>query len=349
MQSASGAKEPDAFSFLTIDRFGHTLSGKPDERNARTMTAVTPSFKALADETRLRLLHVLNRHELNVNELVLILEMGQSRVSRHLKILSAAGLLTWRRDGLRVFYSTPGEGEKRALIEAVLPFVANDPRFASDMTKAAGMIEERTHKTRQFFNTIAEDWDKLSREVLGAFDLAGAVTERMTPCRVAVDLGCGTGNVLSAMLDKARTLIGVDGSPRMLELARRRFVNAGERISLRIGDLTHLPLRDAEADFAAINMVLHHVSSPPEVLREIQRILAPGGRLVLTDFNRHTDERMRADYGDRWLGFDAEILYSHLTRAGFRVIGSHTAPVERALSLHVITAEKTAPTGENHA
>ena len=313
------------------------------------MTAATLSFKALADEVRLRLLHILNRHELNVNELVLILEMGQSRVSRHLKILSAAGLLVWRREGLHVFYSTPREGEQRALIEAVLPFVESDPRLTADAAMAAGMIEERSHKTRQFFNSIAEDWDKLSREVLGDFNLACAVTERMPPCRVAADLGCGTGNVLTAMLDKAAILIGVDVSPRMLELARRRFVNAGERVSLRIGDLTHLPLRDAEADFAAMNMVLHHVSSPLEVLREIQRILAPGGRLVLTDFHRHTDERMRADYGDRWLGFDAETLHAHLTKAGFRVASSETAPVERALSLHIITAEKSASTGEPHA
>ncbi|MDR2076028.1 MAG: metalloregulator ArsR/SmtB family transcription factor [Desulfovibrio sp.] len=319
------------------------------QATASPLAAATLSFKALADETRLRLLHILNRHELNVNELVLILEMGQSRVSRHLKILSAAGLLIWRREGLHVFYSTPREGGQRALIEAALPFAREDPRFTADAAMADGMIEERAHKTRQFFNSIAEDWDKLSREVLGSFDLAGAVTGRMPSCRVAADLGCGTGNVLAAMLDKAMTLIGVDGSPRMLELARRRFANAGERVSLRIGDLTHLPLRDAEADFAAMNMVLHHVSSPLEVLREIQRILAPGGRLVLTDFQRHSDERMRADYGDRWLGFDAGTLHAHLAKAGFRVASSETAPVERSLSLHIITAEKPASTGDTYA
>ena len=63
-------------------------------------------FKALSDETRLRLTYVLERYELSVNELVSILEMGQSRVSRHLKILTEAGLLSSRRDGLWVFYSS---------------------------------------------------------------------------------------------------------------------------------------------------------------------------------------------------------------------------------------------------
>lgn len=299
-------------------------------------------FKALADETRLRLLNVLCRHELNVNELVLILEMGQSRISRHLKILSAAGLLTSRRDGLWVFYSAPQNGDARAFINAVLPFMEHDSALKSDLDMAAGMIEERAHKTRQFFNEIAEDWDKLSREVLGGFDLAEAVAGYMRPCAVAADFGCGTGNVLHAMLKKAESVIGVDGSPRMLELARRRFAAEGERVSLRIGDLAHLPLRDGEADFAGLNMVLHHVPQPVEVLQEIRRVLVPGGRLALTDFNRHEDERMRSEYGDHWLGFERETLHAHLAKAGFVVKESRLAPVERGLSLHLVLAESPA-------
>ena len=297
-------------------------------------------FKALADETRLRLLNVLYRHELNVNELVLILEMGQSRISRHLKILFASGLLTWRREGLWVFYSVPLEGKSRSFIDAILPFVEADPALKSDLDMAVGMIEERVHKTRQFFNAIAEDWDKLSREVLGGFDLPRAVARHMPACAVAADLGCGTGNVLQAMLGKAKNIIGVDGSARMLELARRRFAAEGDRVSLRIGDLAHLPLRDGETDFASLNMVLHHVPAPGEVLREIRRVLAPGGILVLTDFNRHEDERMRLEYGDHWLGFDRETLLAHLARAGFTVREAGLAPVERGLELHIVVAEK---------
>lgn len=296
-------------------------------------------FKALADETRLRLLNVLCRFELNVNELVLILEMGQSRISRHLKILSASGLLTWRREGLWVFYTTPQAGPARPFIDAVLPFFKNDPALKADLDMASGMIEERVHTTRHFFNAIAEDWDKLSREVLGEFDLALAVARHMPECSVAADFGCGTGNVLVAMLKKAETVIGVDGSPRMLELARRRFGKEGERVSLRIGDLAHLPLRDGEADFASLNMVLHHIPQPGDVLGEIRRVLSPGGLLVITDFNAHTDERMQSEYGDHWLGFDRETLHGHLSRAGFTVRASELAPVERGLALHIIVAE----------
>ena len=298
-------------------------------------------FKALADETRLRLLNLLCRHELNVNELMHILEMGQSRVSRHLKILSAAGLLHFRRDGLWVFYSAVAEGKAKAFIDAVRPFTDSESLFKPDEDMAAGMIEERAYKTRQFFNRIAEDWDKLSREVLGDFDLADCVSRHMTACRVSADLGCGTGNVLHAMLEKAETVIGVDGSPRMLELARRRLSDEAERVSLRIGDLSHLPLRDGEADFASLNMVLHHVPEPLAVLDEIRRILSPGGTLLLADFNKHENESMRNEYGDHWLGFEAEHLGGLISRAGFTIQSMKTAPVRQSLSLHIITAAVT--------
>ena len=194
-------------------------------------------FKALSDETRLRLTYVLERYELSVNELVSILEMGQSRVSRHLKILTEAGLLSSRRDGLWVFYSSVKEGEGAAFLKAAMPFLDEDAEMRADVEMAARIIEDRALKTRQFFNTIAEHWDTLSREVLGGFDLAGAVCDTMPEgCDTSVDLGCGTGIVLERMRGRARQIIGVDGSPRMLELSRRRLAGV-EGMRLDYGDL----------------------------------------------------------------------------------------------------------------
>ncbi|AAS95087.1 ArsR/SmtB family transcription factor [Nitratidesulfovibrio vulgaris] len=305
------------------------------------MSLALQYFKALSDETRLRLIHVLNRHELSVNELVSILEMGQSRVSRHLKILTGAGLLTSRRDGLWVFYSAAAEGDGRAFLDAVTPFVTTDMVLQADLDMAQKIIEERALKTRQFFNAIAEDWDELNREVLGGFDLAGAVAEAMPQCETAVDLGCGTGSVIERMLQRSQQVIGVDGSPRMLELARRRFVEGAERVSLRIGELDHLPLRDGEADFASINMVLHHLSDPGVALGEIRRVLRLGGQLMVTDFDRHDNERMRSDYGDRWLGFEGVQLEGLLREAGFTVRECRRQGVAKGLALHLMLAEKT--------
>ncbi len=306
------------------------------------MAQILQYFKALADETRLRLFCVLSRYELNVNELILILGMGQSRVSRHLKILASSGRGNWRRDGLWVFYSAVGEGGARRFGDAVLPLVLADGTLQADLDAAASVIEERLHATRQFFNAIADDWDHLAREVLGDYDLPGAIAAAVPKGAVSVDLGCGTGEVLERMLPVAREVIGVDGSARMLDRARRRFSGQGERVSLRIGDLEHLPLRDAEADFISINMVLHHLSSPQVALEEARRVLRADGRIVVTDFDRHNNESMRLTYGDRWLGFTQEALCSALERAGFALLTVTRLPVEKGLSIHFIQAAPAA-------
>lgn len=185
------------------------------------MSAALRYLKALSDETRLRLALVLQRYELSVNELVTLLAMGQSRVSRHLKILAEAGLIHARRDGLWVFYSAMEGGPGRRFLDSVLPFALEDSSGRADLDMAARIIEERTSRTRQFFNSIAEDWDELNREVLGEFRLPEAVVdilehhraETSRLCETCVDLGCGTGEVVELLRHNCREVIGVDGSP----------------------------------------------------------------------------------------------------------------------------------------
>ena len=298
------------------------------------------SFKALSDETRLRLVHVLGKYELNVNELTTLLGMGQSRVSRHLKILAESGLVAARRDGLWVFYSQGQGAEGVVLWRALESFV--DPEeepFAGDLRLARKILDERDLDTRHLFNNLAEDWDRINREIMGEFDLTAALLELMPEVPTAVDLGCGTGVVMAGLKRKAGRLIGVDGSPRMLELARRRFAG-DESVSLRIGELDHLPLADGEAQFACLNMVLHHLSHPDAALREIRRILAPGAWLVVTDFDKHEMEAMRTEYGDRWLGFSPDEIKTILNRTGFEPEDPLSIPVHRGLNVLLTRAAR---------
>ncbi len=305
------------------------------------MLHITRYFKALSDNTRLRLMFILNRYELSVNELVSLLEMGQSRISRHLKILSEAGLVSARRDGLWAFYTATHEGEAAGFLKAVMPFGVEDNTVQADRIMAQRLIEERATKTRQFFNTIAEHWDTLNQEVMGAFDLPQAVAATMLDAvpqgGTIVDVGCGTGLVLERLAAHGHTLIGVDGSPRMLELARRRFAET-ERVSLRIGELEHLPLSDGEADGVCISLVLHHLDHPLAALTEIHRVLNAEGQLLVVDFDNHVQERMRQEYGDRWLGFDEDFLCSVLEEAAFDVRSVRHCIIEQELSLQFILA-----------
>lgn len=304
---------------------------------------ILKNIKALADDTRLRLAYILWHYELSVNELVTLLNMGQSRVSRHLKILSDAGLLQARRDGLWVFYKAVEEGENKDFLASLFSYLSKD--LQNDLDIASRIIEERAIKTRQFFNSIADDWDELNKEVLGTFSLPKEVKKSVpATCKMAVDLGCGTGEVLDKLLEVSENVIGVDGSPKMLDLARRRFndnLTKLSHLSLRIGELDHLPLRDNEADFACINLVLHHLSDPRIALSEIERVLAPRGLLFISDFVQHKEEKMRRNYGDRWLGFSKESLENYLQEFGFNITQYKTQKVKMGLQLHLLIAQKS--------
>lgn len=300
-------------------------------------------FKALGDETRLRLANILMHYELSVNEIVQIMKMGQSRVSRHLKILLEAGLLVSRRDGLWVFYQTPKAGRARNFLDLVMPLVLPDSKLEADLGFAAKIMDDRVLRARQFFNSVAEHWDALKTEILGDFDIASSILCTMPPsCHTAVDLGCGTGSVLQAMRERAQVIIGVDGSAKMLEVCRRRFEAEGlpeNSISLRIGELSHLPLADNEANFASLNLVLHHLPNPTMSLREVRRIMAPDGLIFLSEFLRHNDETMRVRYGDHWLGFEKGEISSFLEEAGFELQKISQCVVKNGHALLLVTAK----------
>jgi SAM-dependent methyltransferase len=173
----------------------------------------------------------------------------------------------------------------------------------------------------------------------GDFDLGGAILARMPKNATAADLGCGTGELLARLASKAMKAIGVDNSPRMLEIAAKRF-RGNNAVSLRIGELTHLPLRDWEADFAVLSMVLHHLDQPAQALTEAARVLKFDGRLLVADFDEHAEEDMRASYGDHRLGFSRETMLQWLAQARFEVRSVERFPVNRGLAVMLYEAVK---------
>lgn len=296
--------------------------------------------KALDDVTRLRLVNVLLRHELAVNEIVAVLGLRQSRISRHLKILAEAGLAEARRDGQWVFYRAVDEGRARAFLEAVAPLMDGEDLLAQDVRRADETVARRAEDMARFFDQLADDWERLRREALGDFPLAAEVMARLpASCGRGADLGCGPGDLLDRLRTRAAEVIGVDYSQAMLDLARDRLGDDGS-VSLRLGDLEHLPLRDAETDCAVMSLVLHHLPKPGQGLAEVGRVLAPGGVFVAVDFEKHDSEAMRSRYGDRWLGFDMEDIQKWLDQAGFTDIAVARHGLESGLSLFIVTARK---------
>lgn len=295
-------------------------------------------FKALADPTRLRIYGVLLAHELNVNELISVFGMGQSRISRHLKILTDCGLIQCRKDGLWSFYSA--DSQKTGTNWADLIQQMGYEQEHKDLAAATRVFNGRTEDTAKFFNTVAEDWGRLKQDLLNSADLEKTLDQLVPKCGVAVDLGCGTGDLLPLLSHKAKQVIGVDNSPGMLEEARKRHGFDASRVSLRVGELAHLPLRDGEVDCAVMTLVLHHVSEPEKVIAEIAKVIKNGKTFVLIDFSKHQNENMRTRYHDRWLGFTKSEIQTWLQRAGLVIEVETSIPLKNGLEAFALRARK---------
>ena len=305
-------------------------------------------FKALADETRVRLMHILLHHELSVNEIVALMDMGQSRISRHLKILTDSGLIECRRDGAWAFYSAVAAGDVAKFLHGLRPVFQTEAKLSADLEKASDLVKRRGIQTRNFFNSIAGQWNALQRKVLGNFDLNGAILECINDHvndwtengRFAVDLGCGTGELLLSLSKKAGFAVGIDSSRKMLDQAEKLLTPNTSNVELRLGELEHLPVGNSEADLAVISMVMHHLPGPERVAMEVARILKQNGLFVIADFDKHTDETMREKYGDRWLGFSASDIRTLLHNSGFEVLTIKTFQLQQSIQLNITTAKK---------
>ncbi len=280
------------------------------------------TLKALADPCRLRLTAVLLAGEFTVQELTGIFGMGQSRISRHLKILAEAGVLSVKHQGTWSYYRVGGDN---VFFSAIRPVFEQElealPERSQDLAAVATVLEKRRRRSQEFFDRHARQWDDLARTLLPVPDYREQLLSLVPVGKIVVEIGLGTGGLLPALAAKAERVIGVDHSPAMLEEARVRLEAAGlAGTDLRLGEMTHLPLPDNSVDCVLLNMVLHHAADPAAVLVEIRRVLMPGGGLALADLCRHERETAREQLADQWLGFEEEELTGWLRDAGFTAV-----------------------------
>ncbi len=276
-------------------------------------------FKTLADTTRVRILALLQREELAVQELMEALGMAQSRVSRHLAILREAGLVHDRRDGTFVFYrfAPPIEGAWRdawALVESNL---AGDSTHERDAAALSRVLAERAARTQRFFESVGPEWDALRKIFHDDLLRARAIAKLVPPDFVVADIGTGTGVLALELARLGVRVVAIDSSPRMLDAARQKAEREGlARIDLRLGDAGALPLADGEVDAAVAHMVVQYLASPVEALREMARAVRPGAAVVVVDFVHHEHEWMRQELGVTWLGFTPEEVVGWFNEAG---------------------------------
>ncbi|EJW21918.1 hypothetical protein IMCC14465_03120 [alpha proteobacterium IMCC14465] len=276
------------------------------------MEGLLAALKAAAEETRLRLLAVLNYGELTVTELTHILGQSQPRVSRHLKLLTDAGLVSRYPEGSWVFYRLSDKGRSAGIVNAVVSMLPGDDLILQrDYDRFLQVQTNRSEKAQDYFSENAGNWETLRNLHIADSKIEAKMLKMLGDKQVNefVDFGTGSGRMLELFGPRAKKAIGFDLNAEMLALARMRLeAQSLANCQVRLGDVTLLPLESASADLVVMHQLLHFLDDPAAAIAEASRILAPNGLLLVVDFAPHDMESLREQHEHRRLGFSkAEI------------------------------------------
>ena len=285
---------------------------------------------ALAEPTRSRILLLLEGTELTVSELCSVMQLPQSTVSRHLKILADESWITVRDSGASRFYTLPTtklDPVARRLWQVVREQVRSAPVAQQDARRRESVLGARRVKMHAFFSGAASGWDRMRAELIGERTDLLALLDLADDRWVVGDLGCGTGQVTEAIAPVVSRVIAVDESGAMLTSAKRRLA-ALENVEVRSGSVEALPIDDGELDVALLFMVTHFVLEPVKVLAEVKRVLRPDGRLLMLDLTAHEREEYSVQMGHVWQGFTEAQLRGWMDDAGLRVSRYRVLPAD---------------------
>ena len=289
------------------------------------LSTLISGLRAAGEDTRLRVLALLEEGELTVSDLTDILGQSQPRVSRHLKLMAEAGLIERSREGAWAFFRIADRDSIGQLAHLLIDRIdPNDPVIANDRDRLRAVRAQRAEAAQFFFSRHAVEWDRIRS--LHAPDVVVEAAIRaiigVRPVGSMLDLGTGTGRMISLFGGLAGRIVGVDASHAMLAVARANLERDGIKgVELRQGDIYTLPVDRNAFELVIIHQVLHFLDDPARALREAAQVLAPGGRIIVVDFAPHDLEFLRETQAHRRLGFSASQMTDWLTEAGLEVIG----------------------------
>ena len=286
------------------------------------MSSTLKSLRALSDPTRLRIVALLEKTELSVNELQEITQMGQSRISTHLGLLQESTLLESRRDGKRTFYKIASDADEDAqdIIKLAVRGAKELPEYSSDQLNLKRVLGRRTQQAQVYFNQVAGRFDR-SYGPGRSWQAFGQLLLRVLPPIVVADLGSGEGLLSELLARRAKKVIAVDNSEKMVEFGSNKAKkNKLKNLEFRLGNLESPPIEPNSVDLVILSQALHHAIKPEIAIRSAHALLRPGGQIMILDLLQHTFEQARELYGDRWLGFTEGELHAWLEQAGFKKI-----------------------------
>jgi ArsR family transcriptional regulator len=279
------------------------------------MASILKFLRMAADPSRLRILLLLEQEELSVAELQEVLARGQSQISMHLAQLKQAGMVEDRREGKNSFYRLTAPEQ---LMDVVRDAAREVPETAQDRDALRLVLRKRRDRMRRYFDELAGKFGRTYVPGRSWKGIAEALLKLMPPMVIA-DLGAGEGTISQLMAQRAKKVIAIDNSEKMVEFGSELARTHGiANLEYRLGDLEDVPVRAGTVDLAFLSQALHHAVHPEKAVAEAWRILKPNGRIAVLDLNRHQFEEAREMYADLWLGFTELELEKYLKGAGFR-------------------------------
>lgn len=289
-------------------------------------------LRAAGEDTRLRLLLLLAEGEHTVKDLTEILGQSQPRVSRHLKLLTDAGLVERHAEGAWAYYGLARRATAGELTGWLLANVArNAPSLAGDRARQSALRASQEAEASAYFATVARDWDRWRSLHVPESAVEAAIVAVLANRDIGllVDLGTGTGRMLELLADRYRRGLGIDASREMLAVARSRLAGAGiAHAQVRLGDIVQIePLTEA-ADVIVLHQVLHYFDDPGRIISRARRLLGPGGELLIVDFAPHALEFLRIEHAHRRLGLSDTQMQGWAAAAGLDLTQTRAFPSE---------------------
>jgi ArsR family transcriptional regulator len=283
---------------------------------------------------------------LAVGELAQALGQSQPRVSRHLKLLTEAGLAERIPEGAWVFYRLPRpDTAERYWAEATLGMLdPNDPILAGDAERLSAIRAARERTAAAYFERNAADWERVRALHLPEADIESAILAAAGPgpFKRMIDIGVGQGRMIQLFADRVARAEGFDTSRQMLAIARASLDDLKAKAAVRFGDAYAPPFESGAADLVTIHQVLHFLSDPRRAVAEGARLLTKGGRIVIVDFAPHALEFLREEHSHRRLGFsDNEITdWLHAVGVGNVEITTLAREKQNALTVKIWAGAK---------
>ena len=286
------------------------------------MSSTLKSLRALSDPTRLRIVALLEHDELSVNELQEITRLGQSRISTHLGLLADCELVSSRREGKRTFYKLNEHADKVAaeFNQLAIRGAHELPEHSHDQINLKRVLARRKEQAQVFFNQVAGRFDRIYGPGR-SWQAFGHLLLRILPPITVADLGAGEGLLSELLARRCKKVIAVDNSEKIVEFGVAKAKKNGlKNLEFRQGDLQNPPIEANSVDLVILSQALHHAEDPAAALKSAQKILKPGGQIMILDLLKHNFEKAHELYGDRWLGFAESDLHRWLEDAGFKKI-----------------------------